>query len=282
MGAGETCTDEQRAAVVDLWARHYPPEHLIVACWDRHQLDRTLRRGMRALVLLRCDTDNDLFRELAKLPTEAIAYTNARYSKAVLTAAVIGKAREQAGMPSAVKLSKVSFAELANVRAAGGASLYVLHGSSRNIAGSFAAGVNLVVSSPLAALPQPWPAPTLLATQHAPDQVQRVLDAQRTPGTSRGRRKAGPSSARWPHAYPAGTGMRTPVTRSARQPCTSSRAVPVCCTAPANVTQYDRKGQVISDIFAACRHSLPVRQWGHRGHGISASDPSRKGIQDGS
>lgn len=178
MGTGETCTADQRAAVVDLWARHHPPEHLIVACWDHHELDRTLRRGMRTLVMLRCDTEDDLFRELADLPTGAIAYTNPRYSRAVLTAAVIRAARGHGGMPSAVKFSKVTLDELAEVRAAGGSGLHLIHGSSRHIAGSLAAGVNLVVSSPLAALPQPWPGPTLDATQQSADQLQRVLDAQ--------------------------------------------------------------------------------------------------------
>jgi dihydrodipicolinate synthase/N-acetylneuraminate lyase len=178
MGAGENCTADQRAAVVDLWARHHPPEHLIVACWERHELDRTLRRGMRALVMLHCDTDRDLFRDLVDLPAEAIAYTNPRYSRAVLTADVIRQARNHGGMPSGAKFSKVPLAELAEVRAAGGASLHMIHGSSRNIAGSLATGVNLVVSSPLAALPQPWPAPTLDAIQHAADRLQPVLDAQ--------------------------------------------------------------------------------------------------------
>jgi hypothetical protein len=30
MGAGETCTADQLAVVVDLWARHHPPEHATV------------------------------------------------------------------------------------------------------------------------------------------------------------------------------------------------------------------------------------------------------------
>ena len=178
VGAGEFCTGDQRAAVVALWARHRPPEHLIVACWERHEVDRALERGMRALVMLRCETDDALFNALAALPAGAIAYTNPRYSRAVLTATVIDEARRRGVLPAAVKLSKVSLAELAEVRAVGGTDLEIVHGSSRDLAGSLAAGVNVVVSSPLAALPQPWPARTLDAVQHAADQVQRILDRQ--------------------------------------------------------------------------------------------------------
>lgn len=178
MGAGEFCTADQRAAVVDLWAQHHPPEHLIVACWELHEVERALRRGMRALVMMRCDSEHDLFGTLAELPNEAIAYTNPRYSRAVLSPAVIGTARGRDELPSAVKFSKVSLAELAQVRTVGGTDLQIMHGSSRNIAGSLAAGVNIVVSSPLAALPREWPAPTLGAAQHAADQFQKMLDAQ--------------------------------------------------------------------------------------------------------
>jgi len=178
MAAGEFCTADQRAAVMDLWAEHHPPEHLIIACWERHEVDRALGRGMRALVMMHCGTDDNLFNALAALPTEAIAYTNPRYSRAVLTPAVISEARRRGGLPSAVKFSKVTLAELARVRTVGGTELQIIHGSSRNIAGSLAAGVNIVVSAPLAALPQRWPTPTLDAVQHTADQLQQTLDAQ--------------------------------------------------------------------------------------------------------
>lgn len=178
MGAGEFCTADQRAAVVDLWAQHHPPDHLIVACWERHEVDWALGRGMGALAMMRCETNGDLFSTLAELPTEAIAYTNPRYSRAVLTPAVIGEARRRGALPSAVKFSKVTLAELAHARAYGGRELQIIHGSSRNIAGSLAAGVNIVVSSPLAALPKRWPAPTLDAVQRTADQLQGTLDAQ--------------------------------------------------------------------------------------------------------
>jgi dihydrodipicolinate synthase/N-acetylneuraminate lyase len=133
---------------------------------------------MRALVMLRCETDADLFEALAALPTEAIAYTNPRYSRAVLTPTVISEARRRGVLPSTVKFSKVTFAELAQIRKFGGTELQIIHGSSRNIAGSLAVGVNIVVSSPLSALPQPWPAPKLDAVQRADDQFQETLDAQ--------------------------------------------------------------------------------------------------------
>jgi hypothetical protein len=97
--------------------------------------------------MLCCETDDELLDAPAALPTGAIAYTNPRY-------------------------------KLAQIRAVGGTELQIIHGSSRNIAGSLAAGVNIVVSSPLAALPQPWPTPTLDAVQHIADQLQRTLDAQ--------------------------------------------------------------------------------------------------------
>jgi dihydrodipicolinate synthase/N-acetylneuraminate lyase len=182
VGAGEFCTAGQRATVVDLWARHHPPEHLIVACWERHEVDRALDKGMRALVMMRCETDGELLDTLAELPAKVIAYTNPRYSRAVLDPAAIGAARSRGVLPSAVKLSKVSLAELAQVRAVGGTDLRIIHGSSRDIADSLAAGVNIVVSSPLAALPRPWPTPTLDAVQRAANQLQRMLDAQTNHG----------------------------------------------------------------------------------------------------
>lgn len=180
MGAGESCRSDQRAAVVDVWSRHHPPDHLIVACWEPHEVDRACRRGMRALVMLRAPTDGALLAALAELPNDAIAYANPRYSRALLTAAVMDQASRRRVLPSAVKLSKVPLAELAQIRRTGGDHLQIIHGSSRDITGgSLAAGADLVVSSPLAGLPQPSPAPTLDAVQDAADQLQKKLDEQR-------------------------------------------------------------------------------------------------------
>lgn len=179
MSTGESCTADQRAELADSWMRHHPPDRLIVACWERHEVDRVIRWGMRPLVILRAENNDALLTALAELPRGAIAYANPRYSRAVITAAVTDQVRRRGVLPTAVKLSKVSLAELAEVRTAGGRDLQIIHGSSRNIDGSLTAGADLVVSSPLAGLPHPWPAPTLDAVQHTADEFQKTLDAQR-------------------------------------------------------------------------------------------------------
>lgn len=57
-----------------------PTGNLIVACWGRQELDRTIGRGMRALAMLRCDTNDALFKELVELPAEGDSSVRAPYN----------------------------------------------------------------------------------------------------------------------------------------------------------------------------------------------------------
>lgn len=176
MGLGETCTPEERTRLLDLWVTHFDRELVVSACWQANDVQEALQRGVRPLVMLQADTDADLLSSLGKVPAGGIAYANPRYSKAVLTPELLTAARGQGVLPSAVKLSKVTGGEIAEMRAAAGRELQIIHGSSRDVAGSLAAGADAVVAPPLAALPLPWPEPTSEALQRAVDATQRLLD----------------------------------------------------------------------------------------------------------
>lgn len=175
MGLGERCTAAERAQLVRLWADVLGPHTVIAACWAQNETEAAHEMGVRALVMLCADDVPDLLRQLVKLPAGAIAYTNPRYSKAVLTGDIVATALER-GRLDAVKLSKATLGDLRDVRSAAGPDLHLMHGSSRNIAGSVAAGADVVVSTPLSTLPTPWPTPTIADVQRTADTVQRQLD----------------------------------------------------------------------------------------------------------
>lgn len=176
MSLGERCNSAERRQLVEIWAKTIGQERVIAACWTRAEIDAALDRGTRVLAMLRAVDGADLIRQLRGLPPGVIAYTNRRYSSAVLTAETVALARADSTL-DAVKLSKATFNELRDVRQAGGPDLHLIHGSSRHIAKSLSAGVDVVVSAPLATLPAPWPAPDLADVQRAVDAVQRKLDA---------------------------------------------------------------------------------------------------------
>jgi dihydrodipicolinate synthase/N-acetylneuraminate lyase len=178
MGNGEACTSGQRAELLDIWTTHVDPSRLIVTCWTAEEIGLISARGIRPLAILALDTDEKLLAELGALPRTAIAYTNPRYSRSLITPALLATASGRAGLPGGLKFSKVGIDDLARVRRVVGPDVIVIHGSSRCIADSFAAGVTIVVSSPLGALPSQWPAPTVDAVQHAVDGLQLVLDQQ--------------------------------------------------------------------------------------------------------
>jgi dihydrodipicolinate synthase/N-acetylneuraminate lyase len=176
MGLGEACTSEQRAELVQLWTRHVEPERLIVACWTADETRMVTAHGVRALAMLAEDTDDDLLTALRALPPSAVAYTNPRYGRSLITPALLAANRDRTGLPHALKFSKVTIDELAEVRQLVGPDVAIIHGSSRRIADSLAAGVDIVVSAPLAALPDQWPAPTVASVQRAVDELQSILD----------------------------------------------------------------------------------------------------------
>lgn len=158
MGLGEACTPEQRAELVELWMRHVEPARLLVACWTPAEIRTVTDSGIRALAMLAIDTDDELLAALGGLPPLAVAYTNPRYGGSLITPELLAANADRPDMPAALKFSKVTISELANIRQVVGPGVTIIHGSSRRIADSLAAGVDIVVSSPLAVLPKQWPA----------------------------------------------------------------------------------------------------------------------------
>src|SRR5204863_6230336 len=122
----------ERALLLDLWLDHLDKARVIATCWQPDEVGTILDRGVCPLVMLQASDARELRRQLASLPGEAIAYANPRYSRALLT-----PEHAAAGdLPHGIKLSKVNFAQIQQIRAVGGAGLTIIHGSSRNIRGS--------------------------------------------------------------------------------------------------------------------------------------------------
>ncbi|MGW1681655.1 hypothetical protein [Saccharopolyspora sp. NPDC002376] len=178
MGFGERATQAERLQLLDLWADNVDRSGLVSACWNPEDTSAALRRGIRPLVMLRASTADELLTQMATLPRNAIAYANPRYSRVVLTAELAAKARRRGVMPTAVKLSKVTAAQIAQIRAEAGPELEIIHGSSRDITGSITAGANSVVAPPLASLPDPWPQPSGSDVQRCVDRIQLELDTR--------------------------------------------------------------------------------------------------------
>lgn len=176
-GLGEDCTDAERADQRALWQQHSDRFDIVAACWTPQDFAASAEHGLRQLAMLRAGTGAELIDALIDLPTNTIAYANPRYSPALLAPDVLLAARQRGAAVSAVKFSKVTPDQIRGIRAAV-PEIEIWHGSSRAIQSSLAAGADIVVSPPLAAMPTTWPAPTITAVQQVVDEVQRLLDAR--------------------------------------------------------------------------------------------------------
>jgi dihydrodipicolinate synthase/N-acetylneuraminate lyase len=170
MGYGEYATTADRTSTLDLWLRISSSDRLLAACWTNEDIAAAQVRDVQPLVMIQARTSEQLRGQLQGIPKGAWVYANPRYSAEGITPALV--AEYDIG---GVKLSKVGFDELQVMREINPATV-IIHGSSRNIAESFAAGANLVTTPPLAAVPARLPLADLATVQYRVDEIQRRLD----------------------------------------------------------------------------------------------------------
>lgn len=178
MGLGEACTPEQRAELVELWMRHVEPARLLVACWTPAEIRTVTDSGIRALAMLAIDTDDELLAALGGLPPLAVAYTNPRYGGSLITPELLAANADRPDMPAALKFSKVTISELANIRQVVGPGVTIIHGSSRRIADSLAAGSRHRCVVPVGCAAQAVARVTVASVQRAADTIQSMLDRE--------------------------------------------------------------------------------------------------------
>lgn len=177
-GHGYDSTPAERAALLDLWLALVPPSRLVAACWCPDDVSAACERSVTPLVVLRSNgNSSDAVGFLASLPAGCFVYSHPRYTARTLDAHLARDARAENVLPAGAKLSKTTPSDLRAVREAAGDSFVLWHGSSRDLAGSAAAGANGVVVTPLSSLPDPFPQRTLSSVQRSADQVQTLLDA---------------------------------------------------------------------------------------------------------
>ncbi|MGQ0466043.1 MAG: dihydrodipicolinate synthase family protein [Sporichthyaceae bacterium] len=164
---GSTFTPAERAQVLDLWLAAAGPERLLACCWTPGDVLSASIREVRALVVMRdLQSREEALTLFARLPEGAYVYSHPLHTRTVLDPALIAAAREAGVLPLGAKITKA--ADIPALRAAAGENFDLWDGSSRRIAASLAEGASGVISTPLAAVPDPFPAPD--------DALQRVVD----------------------------------------------------------------------------------------------------------
>lgn len=174
---GYLMTEQERLAVVRAWLDHVPPARVLACCWSRGDVDNAATQDVTPIAVIpHCHNDEAALRFFASLPAGSFVYSHPGNSPTVFDAQLCSKARSSGCLPVGAKLSKASHHEIAAVRAQAGPSFVLWDGSSRDIAGSVAAGATGVVTTPLSPFPQPFPPRTLAHLQPALDEIQADLD----------------------------------------------------------------------------------------------------------
>ncbi|MDQ3761998.1 MAG: hypothetical protein M3460_09970 [Actinomycetota bacterium] len=174
---GYLMTEQDRSCVLSVWLDYAEPARVLACCWSRADVDNVTAQGVTPIVAIpHCHNDEVALRFLASLPTGSFIYSHPGNSPTIFDAQFCSKARRSDCLPVGAKLSKISHHEIATVRAQAGPSFVLWDGSSRDIAGSVAAGATGVVITPLSPFAQPFPPRMLARLQAALDQVQAELD----------------------------------------------------------------------------------------------------------
>lgn len=174
---GYSMTERERLFVLRVWLDHAHPARVLSCCWSRTDVDNATAQGVTPIVAMpRLHDDDATLRFLASLPPGSFVYSHPGNSPTVFDAQLCSKARNSDCLPVGAKLSKASHREIAAVRAQAGPSFILWDGSSRDIAGSIAAGATGVVTTPLSPITQPFPPRDLTQLQPALDEVQAYLD----------------------------------------------------------------------------------------------------------
>ena len=150
-----------------------------MCAWGRADIELAVEAGVRPVLVLRDLGDNAaVLRALDGLPKDALVYSHPQYTSAVLTPAVVGKARSVGILPSGAKVSKVELEEVRALRDAAGAEFALFDGRCRHVQASVTAGATGVVAVPLTVLPEDLPPrENAEALQAVIDRGQIVVDA---------------------------------------------------------------------------------------------------------
>src|SRR5699024_10805393 len=138
MGRGETSSEKDRSANIAVWQRYVPSHRIIAACWTATDITAAQEAGAQPLVMLQASTSTELERQLAVRAPGVWMYANPRYSSALITPDMAFRYRI-----AGVKLSKVDAPDLQRMRSTNPHAT-IVHGSSRAMHASFAAGASLV------------------------------------------------------------------------------------------------------------------------------------------
>jgi dihydrodipicolinate synthase/N-acetylneuraminate lyase len=174
---GYSMTEQERLCVLRVWLDHTDPARVLACCWSRADVDNAIAQRVTPLVVIpHLHNDDAALHFLASLPAGSFIYSHPGNSPTVFDAQLCSKARSSDCLPVGAKLSKVSYREIAAVRAQAGPSFTLWDGSSLDIAQSIAAGVTGVVATPLSPFAQPFPPRNLAQLQPALNEVQAHLD----------------------------------------------------------------------------------------------------------
>lgn len=175
---GDSFTVAERATVLDLWREVTDDPGRLIACsWEPADLDEATERGIRPLAVMRGLRDRaEACGFFADLPAQAYVYSHPMHTPTILDPLLIEHACRHGCLPAGAKISKIESGTIPALRRAAGPDFALWDGSSRRIAASISEGADGVVSTPLAALPEPFPARDA-RLQTTVDQWQAHLDA---------------------------------------------------------------------------------------------------------
>jgi len=175
---GQSMTLEERTAVLNLWLDVVPAGRLLAGCWTTGDVDQAQQRGVAPVVVMRDLPDRAAaLAFLRSLPAGAYVYSHPAHTVTTLDPKVCVEALRGDYLPAGAKLAKVRPTDIRAVRQATGSSFALWDASSRDIAGSVAAGASGVVATPLSPFVDPAPPRELSAVQAVLDRAQRQLDA---------------------------------------------------------------------------------------------------------
>lgn len=171
LGLGLSQTMASRLELLSIWLEQVPADRLLGCAWDAAEVDEVRRLGVRPVAVLKsAENGRAVLRQLEQLPVDSWVYSHPQYSGAVLSPAVVGKARAAGALPAGAKVSKVELADVQALRGAAGQTFELFDGRCRHVRASVEAGATGVVAVPLSTLPEDLP-PRIEV-----DQLQVVID----------------------------------------------------------------------------------------------------------
>jgi len=179
LGLGFRLPERVQWDLLEVWRSHVPADRLFACAWRPSETLRISDAGVRPVLVLRDLKDDDaVLRALESLPTDALVYSHPQYTGAVLSSAVVDKARSIGSLPAGAKVSKVELEDVRALREAAGPEFALFDGRCRHVCASVAAGATGVVAVPLTVLPEDLPPrENVHALQAVIDRGQAVVDA---------------------------------------------------------------------------------------------------------